>query len=83
MGWRASRATPLSLLAREGDLVASCLDLCLREIVVFQLQFLQAQLYRSLAEANQSSRWGRRTFSELTFQLAIFTCSIRPMVLLP
>ncbi len=33
----------VGLLAREGDLVAGCLDLCLREIVVFQLQFLQAQ----------------------------------------
>ena len=51
--------------------VASFFECHVRELVISQLEFLQAQSIDGLA-ASQSSTCGKRTDREFTFQVAIF-----------
>lgn len=61
----------VGFLAREGHLITGSLDFGAREIVVLLLQLLQAQDIRLLL-GQPVEQVGRRTFSEFTFQVAIF-----------
>jgi hypothetical protein len=68
---RQDRHAVVGFLAAEGDLVAGGVDLGHREFVVGELGLLQAE-HVDRVSSSHCSRWGRRTFSELTFQVAIF-----------
>ena len=72
----------VGLLAREGDLVAGCLDLCLREIVVFQLQFLQAQ-YIGLGGGQPVEQVGQADLQRIDVPAGYFHLLNPPEGLLP